>query len=27
MIRAHAESMLTDLRQWEALAVDTRIAE
>jgi NAD(P)-dependent dehydrogenase (short-subunit alcohol dehydrogenase family) len=27
MIRAHAESLLADLKQWEALAVDTRIAE
>lgn len=27
MIRAHAETMLTDMKQWEALAVDTRLAE
>jgi NAD(P)-dependent dehydrogenase (short-subunit alcohol dehydrogenase family) len=27
MIRAHSEGLLSDLNQWEALAVDTRIAE
>ena len=27
MIRAHAEALLSDLKLWEAHAVDTRIAD